>query len=205
MKVRYHELIVGRGLVIRFTNNGSPYRRAAPLALLDQANTATAIMPSTIITRPPTSIGTKLLPEPGPAGATTITFLLPFSPVMAFSCRLQPTCKRCSAASASTMSRPQRNRACICGRLSLAKNGGRDVADCSTQQEGFLTEDGHPASRIASCRNLWPLLSRTPCRPAIPSSRLSAIRRARSTKCASALGGQISRTVASNRASQRSK
>ena len=44
-------------------------------------------------------------------------------------------------------------------------------------------------------RNRSPVPSMTPCAPAMPSSRLAAIRRARSTKCASASGGQISRAV----------
>ena len=44
-------------------------------------------------------------------------------------------------------------------------------------------------------RNRSPLPSMTPCAPAMPSSRLAAIRRARSTKCAAASGGQISRAV----------
>src|SRR5665213_2074627 len=67
------------------------------LALLDQASTATAIMPSTIITRPPTSIGTKLLPEAGSAGTTTIALLLLFSPLMVSSSAfdLPTTLQRC--------------------------------------------------------------------------------------------------------------
>jgi hypothetical protein len=40
---------------------------------------------------------------------------------------------------------------------------------------------------------------------AMPSSRLAAIRRARSMKCAAACGEQISRAVASNKSNQRSK
>jgi len=53
--------------------------------------------------------------------------------------------------------------------------------------------------------NRSPTASMTPCPLAMPSSRLEAMRPARSTKCAAARSGQISFAVCSNSASQRSK
>src|SRR5690606_38321246 len=63
-----------------------------------------------------------------------------------------------------------------------------------------------PGSATRSVRRKRaPFSSITPFAPAIPSSRLSAMRRARSMKWSAAAGGQTSRAVASNNASQRSK